>query len=102
VDALNLYLDENRKIFDAGVNQIPGLKSMSLGPTFLAWVDFAGTGMAQSEFIDRVQKVAKIAANHGTPFGAGGESFLRFNLATPRSVVVEAVRRLQAAFADLQ
>lgn len=102
VDALNLYLDENRKIFDTGVNQIPGLKSMSLEATYLAWVDFAGTGMAQSEFIDRVQKVAKIAANHGTPFGAGGESFLRFNLATPRSVVVEAVKRLQAAFADLQ
>ena len=102
VDALNLYLDENRKVFDAGVNQIPGLKSMPLEATYLAWVDFAGTGMAQTEFIDRVEKVAKIAANHGTPFGAGGESFLRFNLATPRSVVVEAVKRLQAAFADLQ
>ena len=63
---------------------------------------FAGTGMAQAEFIERVEKVAKIAANHGTPFGSGGESFLRFNLATPRSVVVEAVKRLQAAFADLQ
>jgi cysteine-S-conjugate beta-lyase len=102
VDALNLYLDENRKIFDAGVNQIPGLKSMPLEATYLAWVDFAGTGMAQAEFIDRVQKVAKIATNHGTPFGAGGESFLRFNLATPRSVVIEAVKRLQTAFADLQ
>lgn len=102
VDALNLYLDENRKIFDAGINQIPGLKSMSLEATYLAWVDFAGTGMAQAEFIDRVQKVAKIATNHGTPFGAGGESFLRFNLATPRSVVIEAVERLQTAFADLQ
>ncbi|KAF0176033.1 MAG: cystathione beta-lyase [Rhodobacteraceae bacterium] len=102
VDALNLYLDENRKFFDAGVNQIPGLKSMPLEATYLAWVDFAGTGMAQAEFIDRVQKVAKIATNHGTPFGAGGESFLRFNLATPRSVVIEAVKRLQTAFADLQ
>jgi len=102
VDALNLYLDENRKVFDAGVNQIPGLKSMPLESTYLAWVDFAGTGMAQAEFIERVEKVAKIAANHGTPFGSGGESFLRFNLATPRSVVVEAVKRLQAAFADLQ
>ena len=102
VDALVAYLDGNRKIFDAGVNQIPGVKSMPLEATYLAWVDFAGTGMAQAEFIDRVQKVAKIAANHGTPFGAGGESFLRFNLATPRAVVVEAVKRLQTAFADLQ
>jgi cystathionine beta-lyase len=102
VDALVAYLDGNRKIFDEGVNQIPGVKSMPLEATYLAWVDFAGTGMAQAEFIDRVQKAAKIAANHGTPFGAGGESFLRFNLATPRAVVVEAVKRLQTAFADLQ
>lgn len=102
VDQLCVYLDGNAKIFNAGINQIPGLNSMPLEATYLAWVDFAGTGMAQSEFIARVQKQAKIASNHGTPFGAGGESFLRFNLATPRAVVVEAVQRLQAAFADLQ
>jgi cystathionine beta-lyase len=49
-----------------------------------------------------VEKGAKIAANHGDSFGRGGETFLRFNLATPRSVVVEAVARLQKAFSDLQ
>jgi cysteine-S-conjugate beta-lyase len=102
VDELCAYLAENARIFDEGIGKIPGLKSMPLEATYLAWVDFAGTGMAQQEFIDRVQKVAKIAASHGSPFGAGGESFLRFNLATPRSLVVEAVARLQAAFADLQ
>lgn len=100
--ALIGYLDENRKIFDAGVNAIPGLASMPLEATYLAWVDFSGTGMAPAEFIDRVEKGAKIAANHGASFGLGGEGFLRFNLATPRARVVEAVERLQAAFADLQ
>lgn len=102
VDALCAYLDGNARIFNDGINQIPGLKAMPLEATYLAWVDFAGTGMAQAEFIERVQNHARIACNYGTPFGAGGESFLRFNLATPRAVVVEAVQRLQAAFADLQ
>ncbi len=102
VDALVEYLDGNRKIFDAGINAIPGLHSMALEATYLAWVDFSGTGMAQAEYIARVQKQAKIAANHGTPFGAGGETYMRFNLACPRSLVIEAVARLQAAFADLQ
>ena len=102
VDALCSYLHGNAQVFNDGINQIPGLKSMPLEATYLAWVDFAGTGMAQAEFIERVQKQAKIASNHGTPFGAGGESFLRFNLATPRAVVAEAVQRLQTAFADLQ
>lgn len=102
VDALVAYLDGNRRLFDEAVNAIPGLRSMPLEATYLGWVDFAGTGMEPKEFIARVEKQAKIAANHGASFGAGGESFLRFNLATQRSVVAEAVERLKGAFADLQ
>lgn len=102
VDELTTYLAGNRDLFDAGINAIPGLKSMPLEATYLAWVDFSGTGMSQSEYVARVEKSAKIAANHGPTFGSGGEQFLRFNIATPRSVVQEAVERVQAAFSDLQ
>lgn len=102
VDALVEYLNENRRIFDDGVNAIPGVKSMPLQATYLSWVDFSGTGMSPAEFTARVEKTARIAANHGATFGKGGETYLRFNIATPRSRVVEAVRRLQDAFADLQ
>lgn len=102
VDAVVAYIDENRRVFDAGVNAIPGLASMPLEATYLSWVDFAGTGMAAPEFISRVEQGAGIAANHGATFGSGGESFLRFNLATPRVHVEAAVTRLQQAFKDLQ
>jgi hypothetical protein len=53
--------------------------------------------MGPAEFTARVQKDARIAPNHGPTFGTGGESFLRFNFATPRARVEEAVRRLQAS-----
>jgi cystathionine beta-lyase len=102
VDRLNLYLDGNRKLFDAGMAAIPGVKSLPLEATYLAWVDFSGTGMEPAEFTGRVEKVAKIAVNHGAPFGKGGECFLRFNIACPRAQVELAVARLQAAFSDLQ
>lgn len=102
VDALVSYLDGNRKLFDAGVNAIPGLRSMPLEATYLSWVDFTGTGMAPAEFKARVEKAAQICANHGETFGTGGESYLRFNIATPRARVEEAVARLQSAFGDLQ
>lgn len=102
VDDLMRYLDGNRRLFDAGIARIPGLRSTPLEATYLAWVDFSGTGMDQGEVIERVQKVAKIATNHGASFGAGGESYLRFNLACPRAQVVEALARLDRAFADLQ
>jgi cystathionine beta-lyase len=102
LDDLMVYLDGNQKLFDAGINAIPGLSSMPLEATYLAWVDFAGTGMSAAEFTARVEKSAQIAANHGPTFGTGGETFLRFNLATPRALVEQAVERMQAAFADLQ
>ena len=102
VDALNLYLDGNRREFDAGINAIPGLHSTGLEATYLAWVDFSGTGMEQADFISRVEKVAKIAINHGASFGTGGESFLRFNIACPRAQLTEAIARLKSAFGDLQ
>ncbi|WP_335947794.1 MalY/PatB family protein [Salipiger bermudensis] len=102
VDDLCAYLDGNRKLFDAAVAEIPGLRSMPLEATYLAWVDFSGTGMAAAEFTARVEREARIAANHGPAFGTGGESWLRFNLATPRARVEEACERLKAAFADLQ
>lgn len=102
VDALVRYLDGNRRLFDEGLARIPGVRSMALESTYLAWVDFSGTGMEPKEFTARIEKQAKIAANHGGSFGSGGESFLRFNLATPRAVVADAVQRLQRAFGDLQ
>jgi cystathionine beta-lyase len=102
VDDLMRYLDGNRRLFDEGIATIPGLRSTALEATYLAWVDFSGTGMVAAEFIDRVQKVAKIATNYGASFGQGGENYLRFNLACPRAQVSDAVARLQKAFADLQ
>ena len=102
LDELIKYIDGNRNLFDRAIDAIPGLKSMPLEGTYLAWVDFSGTGMEEKEFIHRVQEKANIAVNHGNTFGAGGENFLRFNLATPRTMIVEATKRLEEAFSDLQ
>ncbi len=102
VEAQIAHLDSVRQMFDAGINIIPGLRSLPLQSTYLAWVDFSGTGMEFDEFNARARDIARIAASPGPNFGTGGESFLRFNLATSHARVAEAVERLQKAFADLQ
>ncbi|WP_439526882.1 MalY/PatB family protein [Roseovarius mucosus] len=102
VDALCLYLDGNRQLFEAGMQAIPGVRAMPLEATYLTWIDFAGTGMTAAEYTGRVERDARVVANHGPTFGTGGETFLRFNIATPRARVAEAVARIQTAFADLQ
>ncbi|WP_171126863.1 MULTISPECIES: MalY/PatB family protein [unclassified Ruegeria] len=102
VDEQVAHLDGNRKLFDAAIADIPGLWSMPLQATFLAWVDFSGTGMDHPEFFRRLREDAKIATSPGPGFGPGGETFERFNLATQRSRVEEACNRLKQAFSDLQ
>jgi len=102
VDALVDYLDANCRLFIDGMHRIPGLAPMPMQSTYLAWVDFAGTGMDMDEVLRRVHGEARIAPSVGRNFGTGGETCLRFNLGTPRARVEEAVSRLQAAFADLQ
>ncbi|GAA5074376.1 pyridoxal phosphate-dependent aminotransferase [Roseibacterium beibuensis] len=102
VDELMTYIAANAEVFDAGIAAIPGVTSMPLQSTYLSWVDFSGTGMSREEFTARVEKEAGIAANHGPTFGKGGETWMRFNLAAPRSVIEDAAGRLQSAFADLQ
>ncbi|APX22146.1 MAG: putative C-S lyase [Rhodobacteraceae bacterium] len=102
VDAQVEHLIGNRAVFDEAVNAIPGVRSLPLQGTYLAWVDFSGTGMSFDEFNARIRDEAKIAASPGPSFGTGGETCMRINLATTRGIVSEAGARLQRAFADLQ
>ncbi|MEE4189397.1 MAG: aminotransferase class I/II-fold pyridoxal phosphate-dependent enzyme, partial [Roseobacter sp.] len=72
VDAQIAHLDGNRKLFDAAIASIPGVYSMPLQSTYLAWVDFADTGMDYSEILHRVRDIAHIAPSDGPDFGPGG------------------------------
>ena len=98
VDRLMQYLDRNRILFDESMNSIPGVNSMPLEATYLAWVDFRGTGLSDDEVARRIERVARIAVNKGPTFGSGGEGFQRFNFAMPRSILEQALDRLQDAF----
>ncbi len=101
-DAQNAYLLDNRNRFAAGMEEIPGVRATRLDSTFLAWIDFNGTGMTERELSERIMGRARIAAAHGTKFGPGGDGFFRFAIGTQRSRLDEAISRPQAAFSDLQ
>jgi len=102
VDEQIAYLEGNRQCFDRQVNAIPGIRSLPLQSTYLAWVDFSGTGMSHEEIAARIRDDASLAVSQGPTFGTGGELFQRFNLATQRARVQEAADRLTKAFSDLQ
>jgi len=103
LDALLPYLAKNRDLFDARIEAAaPGARSMHLGATYLAWVDFSGTNQPPEEIASRVRDGARIFASPGEQFGPGGGTWLRFNFATPRPILEEALVRLEDAFGDLR
>jgi len=103
LDALLLYLADNRDLFDARIEAAaPGARSMRLDATYLAWVDFSGTGLPSEEVAARVKARARIFASPGSQFGPGGATSLRFNFATPRPILAQALARLDDAFTDLR
>ena len=103
LDTLLPYLEANRDLLHARIEKAAlGARAMKLDATYLSWVDFSGTGLAAEDVADRVAKRARIFASPGPQFGPGGESWLRFNFATPRPVLNEALDRLDEAFADLR
>jgi cystathionine beta-lyase len=88
LDALIPYLAGNREQFDTRIEAAaPGARSMLLDGTYLAWVDFSGTGLAPEDVATRIATGARIFASPGSQFGPGGETWLRFNFATPRPIL---------------
>jgi cystathionine beta-lyase len=101
-DALRAYLAENFRLWRDRIDAIPGVSVMDMNATYLSWVDFRGTGLDDKELGRRVVTEARIAPSPGTAFGSGGAGHLRFNLALPRPTLLDAIGRIEAAFADLQ
>lgn len=100
-DELRAYLAGNAEVFTGAIRAIPGAAPHDMQSTYLAWVDFAGTGLDAQEVLQRIHSRARIVPTPGEGLGKGGESYMRFNLGCPRAGVVEAAARLQDAFSDL-
>ncbi len=78
--------------------KMPRVKIADLQGTYLPWFDMNAYGLSNDEIIKKVEKSAKIWLDEGTLFGDEGSGFIRFNIACPREVVVEAMNRLYEAF----
>lgn len=77
--------------------ELPGVRMTDLEGTYLAWLDFNGTGLDAQELNQRMIHRAKLWLNEGKIFGEGGQGFERINIACPRSVLIEALHRIKKA-----
>lgn len=98
LDQLLEYLDQNLAFLTNYINQnIPELKVIPTEGTYLVWIDCRELGLEAKELEHLMQKEAKVALDEGYIFGKNGEGFTRVNIACPRSILEEGLRRIEKA-----
>ncbi len=96
--ALLAYLAENVALVREFVrDRLPGVTLVEPEGTYLVWLDFSKLGLSDQELEHLIVHKAKLWLDAGTMFGAGGSGFERINIACPRSVVQEALLRIEKA-----
>lgn len=74
---------------------IPQIKPRRPQASFLIWLDCRGLGLSHDALIELFVKKARLALNDGEMFGPGGEGFMRLNIASPRSIIRQALEQLK-------
>lgn len=91
-----------RYLVDFMAEHLPQIGVAPLEGTYLVWADFSALGMEADARTKWLMETVKLYTNAGRIFGPEGEDFERINIACARSLLVEAMQRLQQAVDDLE
>lgn len=92
---LKTYIEDNLQFVIRFIGEhLPMLTIIEPEGTYLLWVDCRQL-TADEEKLKQMFLEAKVMASFGSSFGAEGKGFIRLNLAAPRAVLEESLKRLQ-------
>jgi cysteine-S-conjugate beta-lyase len=80
---------------EAWPNILPSVKISPIEGTYLAWLDFREYGLPEDELMRILRDDCRLALNQGSTFGDEGLGFMRMHFGCPRSILEEALTRLQ-------
>lgn len=100
LDALRDYLWENRRLAETFLaRELPGVVPVKADATYLLWLDCTALD-CDGDLAARIRETAGLVVSGGEQYGAP-RGFLRINLACPRALAEEGLRRLKTALAPL-
>lgn len=73
--------------------ELPEFHIMRLEGTYLVWMDCSSLGMPSDALEHALLDDARLWLNAGTMYGAEGEGYMRWNIACPRSVMLDGLNR---------
>ena len=102
LEQLLSYLNENLKfLMKYFKERIPRIKVIKPEGTYLVWLDCRQLGLSAKDLNNFMLKKAGVALDDGDWFGTEGEGFMRINIACPRSVLEEGLKRIERAVNSL-
>ena len=102
LDGLRRYLYENKQeVRNFLETHLPQLHLVPAEATYLLWLDCASLHMEADALVDHIRKTTGLFLSSGSQFKGNGHAFLRMNIACPRSVLQDGLRRLQKAVEEL-
>ena len=91
---VNAYIDGNMAYLGAYLaKELPDFACALPEATYMCWVPIAPSGMDADTFQKRLAEEALLGLNTGAIYGGNGSEYVRFNVATPRFVLQEALER---------
>ncbi|MGL5513120.1 MAG: MalY/PatB family protein, partial [Sporomusa sp.] len=100
LEQLRAYLSNNADFLVEYVDQhLPGVTVTKPEGTYLAWLDFRNLFSQPNQLKQFLIQEAKVGLNDGITFGIQGAGFARFNFGCPRSLIQQALQRIEQATA---
>ena len=96
LDALNSYIDKNKKLSTDYINtRIKGISPIQGNATYLLWMDIRDLPENGAGFCEFLREKTGLILSDGEIFGRVGKGFMRMNLASPESVLEDGLSRLK-------
>ena len=100
LDALRSYLYGNKQRAAEFIREeLPSIYLVPSQATYLLWLDCGRLGMSGEEIAETIRRETGLYLSEGSQYGSTGENFLRLNIACPRTVLEDGLRRLKAGIA---
>ena len=103
LDALNRYLDGNRKaVADFFSSELPECFLSPQEGTYLPWIDFSAFGKSSSQVEEELRSRYGVHVNGGAHYGETTPGWVRLNIATPRAVLEKGLGRIGEWASDVR
>ena len=98
LDELRSYIYENKQIACKFVKEnIPAIHIVPSRATYLLWLDCSAFCTDSVKLANEIRRKTGLFLSNGTQYGEAGKTFLRMNIACPKTLLLDGLDRLKRA-----